>query len=114
MGYWNKFLRKDKKNCFQDATLLVRVYEDIKEIPFKFSSVNDDVLLDAESSIPMTYDKRTKAIFVYDYKLPFVNGARIRFADNSTMTISSIVKVVDEKKAFSDGEGIIGLNIYLG
>lgn len=114
MGYWKNILRKDDRHCFQDAFLEVRTARGIKKEPFKYSTINDDALVDTDSAIPMSYDKRTKAIFVSDYWLPFVNGARITFKDNTSMVVSSIIKVVDEQKALSDGQGVIGLNIYLG
>lgn len=116
MSYWNELglLRNDNKNCFQRAFLLVREKDGIKKMPFKYSTLNDDAVTDTESVIPMNYDKRTKAIYTPSYNLPFVNGGRVEFKDGSTMTISAVIKQVDEQKAITDGEGLIGLNIYLG
>ena len=116
MGYWDKLglLRNDNQNCFEDGILEIRTTDGIGEIHFRYKTINDDALIDTESAIPMTYDKRTKAIFTNQHNLPFVNGARIKFKDNTTMVISSVIKVVDEQKALSDGQGVIGLNIYLG
>ena len=116
MSYWNKLglLRGDNNNCFLRAFLQVRTDEDIEEVEFKYKVISDNTLTDTASIMPMTYDKRTKGIFVYDYRLPFVNGARVRFLDGTTMTISSIVEVVDEFKAQNNGMGVIGLNVYLG
>ena len=57
---------------------------------------------------------------MYDTKGPefrtlnFVNGGRVEFLDGTTMTISAVIKQIDEQKALSDGEGVIGLNIYFG
>lgn len=115
MGYWEKLglLRKDDNNCFEKAFLEVRNF-DIEKVPFRFKTISDDVLTDTESVMPMTYDKRTKGIFVPDYRLPFVNGARVIFLDGTTMVVSSIVKVVDDAKAQADGIGTIGLNVYFG
>lgn len=116
MSYWDKFnlLRKDEQQCFEEAFLEVRTAEENKKIPFKYSTITDDVLVNTDSAIPMSYDKRTKAIFVTQHWLPFVNGARIVFKDKSTMFISSVTKVIDKQKALTDGEGVIGLNLYLG
>lgn len=116
MSYWNSLglLRKDRRKCFQRAFLLVRANGEIKKYPFKFSTINDDAITDAESAIPMNYDKRTKAIFTPNINLNFVNGGRVEFLDGTTMTISAVIKQIDEQKALSDGEGVIGLNIYFG
>ena len=114
MGYWKDILRKDDKHCFEEAFLDVRDIKGIKQVPFKYSTITDDAIVNTESALPMTYNKRTKAIFVSDYTLPFVNGARVTFKDKTSMVVSSIIKVIDEQKALSDGKGIIGLNVYLG
>lgn len=114
MGYWKDILSKDDKHCFQEAFLEVRDNKGIKKLPFKYSTINDDTIVNTESALPMTYDKRTKAIYVRNTHLPFINGARVVFKDNTSMVVSSIIKVIDEQKALSDGEGVIGLNIYLG
>ena len=116
MSYWNEMglLRNDNNKCFEKAYLLTRMQDRIKKIVFKYETIADDVVVDTDSSMPMAYDKRTKGIFVPSYWLPFVNGARVEFSDGTTMTISSITKVIDKDKAERDGKGIIGLNIYFG
>lgn len=116
MGYWKSLdlLRNDNRNCFQRAFLEVRTKDGMKKMPFTYTTISDDTLTDTESAMPMNFDKRTKGIFVTKYWLPFVSNARIQFKDGSTMTVTSTTKVVDEQKALTDGEGIIGLNVYLG
>lgn len=117
MGFWNELglLRKDNRKCFQNACLITRDSTHAeKRIPFKYSTINEMSIADTESSMPMNYDKKTKAIFTYDYNLPFVTGARIELMDRTTMVVTSIEDVVDENKAERDGVGRIGLNLYLG
>lgn len=116
MGYWERlgFIRKDKMKCFEYAELEVRSKETIKLFKFRFKTIAEDRVDNVESSLAITYDKRIKGIFVFDYKLPFVSGARVKFNDNTTMTVTNVVKVIDEDKAESDGKGIIGLNVYFG
>ena len=117
MGFWNDLglLRKDNNKCFQKAFLITRDKTHAeKRIPIKFSVVSETNVADTLSAMPMTYDKKTRTIFVYQYNLPFVTGARIEFMDKSTMTITSIDEVIDEDKAERDGRGLIGFNLYLG
>lgn len=114
MGFWNNILRKDERKCFQVAKLLVRGQNGILKQEFKFTTVSEESISDTESALAMTYNKKTRTIFTNCYWLDFCNGARVEFADGSTMTISNITKIVNEEKAQRDGKGIIGLNISLG
>lgn len=114
MSFWDTLIRKDSKHAFQRAWLEVRGHSDIERVPFSFSTISDDRLSAEESSMHFGFDKRSKGIFTYDYKLPFVTGARVSFRDGTSMVVSSIISVVDEEKAQADGQGIIGLNIYFG
>ena len=114
MGYWNDMglLRKDDQQTFEKAYLLVRQNNSITRVPFRYKTIDESVA-DTNSVMPMSYDKRTKGIFVWAYWLPFVNGAKVDFGD-TIMTVSSSQNVVDCEKALSDGKGIIGMNVYFG
>lgn len=115
MSYWKDMglLRKDTEQTFEKAFLLVREQNAIKRVPFKYRTIDEERVVDADSVMPMTYDKRTKGIFVWAYWLPFVSGAKVDFGDIQ-MTVSSSTEVKDREKALSDGKGIIGLNVYFG
>ena len=115
MSYWGDLglLRKDEQQVFEKAVLLVRADNNIKEVPFKYRTISEDRVSDEMSVMPMTFDKRTKGIFVPAYWLPFCNGARVDFGD-ITMIVTSTQNVVDSEKALSDGKGIIGVNVYFG
>lgn len=116
MSYWKSLglIRKDQRNCFQTGFLLVRANGEVKKHPFKFSIVSNTVISSETSVVPMQYDKTIKTIFTPAFHLPFVNGARIEFTDGHSAVVSNITEVIDEEKAQSDGNGLIGLNLYLG
>ena len=116
MSYWNRMglLRKDDNKCFGKAILEVRGVDRIEKYKFRYKTISDEVITNSSSVLNMDYDSRAEGIFVYDYKLPFVNGARVKFLDGTSLVVSSITKVIDDEKAQADGVGLVGLNIYFG
>lgn len=114
MGFWKEtgILANGINNhkCYEKAELLVKADGEILPKLFKFETISNEVYQET-SSIIGEHITRSKTIYTPYIWLDFQRGARVRFADKQELIIKDIIEVQDNKKAISDGKGLIGLNI---
>lgn len=92
--------------------LLVAKSKRIQRMEFKYSSERTDFNVTL-GGIAIEHTLATKTIYTTRTDLPFAGGGKIELSDGNVMTIESVGKVEDKKKAYFNGDGLVGFNIVL-
>ena len=100
----------DNHRCYEKAYLIEKSQDKLLLKPFPFETITNEAYTETTGIIG-EYVARSKTIYTPFYFLGFCKGARVKFIDGQELVVKDVIEVQDNKKALSDGKGLIGLNI---
>lgn len=112
MDIWNDIGISNKKlehKCFEVGFLEIKTESGISEIKFNYETLSNDYV--QEFGVLGENTKVNKTIYTYNYGLNFCRNARVRFADNTYLTIKDVILEQDSQKAQMGKNTIVGVRI---